>query len=118
MLGFRFGTINCRTLRTKNRIAELEDAIGEVPFDITGLSGTQRTGSAVLRPQKSSHFIFFSELTGFVVNKKWTDCCSFYTISGRASFVDVTTISGSARVVQVYAPTTAHPDEEHPLRIQ
>ncbi|KIH65160.1 g-protein alpha subunit [Ancylostoma duodenale] len=40
VLKFRIGTMNCRTLRTKNRIAELENTITEVPFDTTGLSGT------------------------------------------------------------------------------
>ncbi|KIH69257.1 hypothetical protein ANCDUO_00403 [Ancylostoma duodenale] len=88
MLNFRIGTINCRTLPTENRIAELEDAITEIPHDIIGLSGTQRTGSMVSRLQKFKHFISLTELTGFVVNKKWTDCCSFRNISKRVSFID------------------------------
>ncbi|EYB88635.1 hypothetical protein Y032_0243g3470 [Ancylostoma ceylanicum] len=94
-------------------MVEQEEAASEVPFDIIGLSGTQQTGSSVLRLQKSAHTIFFSDSTGLLVNKRWADCCSFYTVSERVSFTDVTMVSGYLRVIQVYAPTTAHTDDEY-----
>ncbi|EPB74224.1 hypothetical protein ANCCEY_06713 [Ancylostoma ceylanicum] len=93
-------------------MVELEEAASEVPFDIIGLSGAQQTGSSVLRLQRSAHTIFLSDSTGFLVDKRRTDCCSFYTVSERASFINVRMVTGYLRVIQVYAATTAHTDDE------
>ncbi|EYB88786.1 hypothetical protein Y032_0242g3457 [Ancylostoma ceylanicum] len=113
MLNLRIGTINCQILRTDTRIVELEEAASEVSFDIIGLSGTQQTGSSVLRLQRSAHTIFLSDSIGFLVNKRWIDCCSFYFVPERVSFVDDRMVTGYLRVNQVYAPTTAHTDDEY-----
>ncbi|KAK6018737.1 endonuclease/exonuclease/phosphatase family protein [Ostertagia ostertagi] len=113
MLRLRIGTINCRTLRTEARLAELEDAVTEVPFDIIGLSGTQRRESISLNFLQSGHTIYFSSSTGFLINEKWTKFCSFHVISERVCYVDVNTNVRNLRVVQGYAPTTAYSDIEY-----
>ncbi|KAK6741639.1 hypothetical protein RB195_009483 [Necator americanus] len=113
MLNLRIGTINCRTLSSRTRIAALEEATMEVPFDIIGLCSTQRRGYEVLKLQLSGHMIFFSDSTGFLVNKKWINCCFFHPLCDRVSYIDILTKTSRFRVIQVYAPTTDYADNEY-----
>ncbi|XGW07245.1 hypothetical protein V3C99_017075 [Haemonchus contortus] len=113
VLPLRNGTLNCRTLRTEARLAELEDAAKEVPFDVIGLSGTQRRESISLNLIRSNHTVYFSNSIGFLINAKWSKFCSFHVISERVCYVDVTTNLRNLRVVQGYAPTVTYSDVEY-----
>ena len=112
ILNMRVGTLNCRSIRTTPRLAELESAFQDVPFDIIGLTETRRTGPETLNLQQSGHLLFCSGQTGFLVHKRWAAQSSFHPLTERVSFLEVTTPVAIFRAVVGYAPTSAHSDDE------
>ncbi|RVE40675.1 hypothetical protein evm_014675 [Chilo suppressalis] len=89
---------NTRTLRTDVKMTELEEAISKLHWDVIGLSEVRREGEDTITLD-SGNLLYFREGdqqsvggVGFIVHK----------ISSRYSMT----------VIQVYAPTSKHTDDE------
>ena len=88
--------------------------------DVTGLGDAQRKEDNFFTTIQSGHLLYHSEANngqagiGFLVNNKWKD--NITRVSSGSSrvaelVVRVTDIY-QLKIVQVYAPTTSHSDEE------
>ena len=99
---------------------ELEEELKEtnMKWDVIGLGEVRRKEESftILR---SGHLLYHSEANngqagvGFLVNKKWKDNITVSSGSSRvAELVLRITYTYQLKIVQVYAPTTSHSDEE------
>lgn len=113
-------TYNTRTLRTDEKITELEEELSRLRWGIVGLSEVRREGedSMIL---KSGNLLYFREGdqqsqggVGFIVHKSLvSSVVKIESVSTRVAYL-ILRISArySLKVVQVYAPTSSHPDYE------
>ncbi|CAG4920088.1 unnamed protein product [Colias eurytheme] len=113
-------TYNTRTLRNDEKIYELEEEISGLKWDIIGLSEVRREGEDTLT-LKSGNLFYHREGDqksqggiGFLVNKSLANNISeIGSVSARVAYLTLKmTKRYSLKVIQVYAPTTAYPDEE------
>jgi exonuclease III len=113
-------TFNTRTLRTDQKILELEEELGRLRWDIVGLSEVRREGedSIIL---KSGNLLYFREGdqvsqggVGFIVHKSLVNnVVKIESVSSRVAYLILRiTKRYSLKVIQVYAPTSAHSDDE------
>jgi len=111
----RIGTLNCRSLRTDDRVVELEDALSQVPFDIISLQETRRRGLHSIALQSQHHLFCYGEEsaygTGFLVHARWAAHADFHYISARLSYLDIPPLG--LRLIVTYAPTSASRDEDY-----
>ncbi|XP_013144778.1 PREDICTED: uncharacterized protein LOC106108224 [Papilio polytes] len=113
-------TLNTRTLRTDERIAELEEELSRLRWDIIGLSEVRREGEETII-LKSGNLFFFREGdqqsqggVGFIVHKSLVNnVVKIESVSTRVAYL-ILRISKrySLKVIQVYAPTSTHSDDE------
>ena len=100
---------------------ELEDELKEnnMKWDGIGLGEVRRKEES-FKTLKSGHLLYHSETNngkagvGFLVNKKWKDNITIVS-SGSSRVVELVlriTDIYQLEIVQVYAPTTSHSDEE------
>ncbi|GMR38675.1 hypothetical protein PMAYCL1PPCAC_08870, partial [Pristionchus mayeri] len=109
----RIGTINCRTLKKDDRVAEIEDAVSRCPFDVIALQEIRRKGQTCLTLAHSQHLLVAygtqsAHGTGFLVSNRWANSCIFHPVNERISYLDLPTIG--LRIITAYAPTSAYPD--------
>lgn len=112
----RIGSLNTRTLRTNDRLAELEEAIREIPFDVIGLQEMRRSGLTSLTLSDSKHLLVgygtrSANGTGFLVNHHWASSVIFHSVNDRLSYLDLP--STDLRIINIYANTSAHSDQEY-----
>ena len=103
------------------RVQELEEEPKEnnMKWDVKGL-GEVRNKEEIFTTLQSGHLMYNSEANygqagvGFLVNKKWKDNITRIP-SGRSGVAELVlriTDRYQLKIVQVYAPTTSHSDEE------
>ncbi|XP_057654761.1 uncharacterized protein LOC130893016 [Diorhabda carinulata] len=117
---FKIITYNVRTLSSSSKLLEMEEEIKDISWDIIGLCETRRKEEQLLK-LKSGHLFYQNENPnspdggiGFLINKRLEkSIVTLKTISDRVAYI---TLSISKRyeikIIQVYAPTTPHTDEE------
>lgn len=113
-------THNIRTLRTDEKIVELEEELSKMRWDILGLSEIRREGQDTIILD-SGNLLFFREGdrksqggVGFLVRKSLVNnVCEVDSVSNRVAYL-ILRISNrySLKVIQVYAPTSTHCDDE------
>ena len=113
-------TYNVRTLKGQEKEEELEQELLNFKWEIVGLAETRRKG-VQLEQLPSGHVLYTRgeeersiRGVGFLVNKSIKDRVVQY--EGESSRVASLTLSVNRRyqlqVIQVYAPTSSHSDEE------
>ncbi|CAG9133694.1 unnamed protein product [Plutella xylostella] len=113
-------TYNARTLREDVKIEELEEEISKLKWDIIGLSEVRREGEDTEILQ-SGNLLYHREGdqlsqggVGFIVNKSLVNnIVEIGSVSARVAYL-ILRISKrySMKVIQVYAPTSKHTDDE------
>ncbi|XP_045492403.1 craniofacial development protein 2-like [Colias croceus] len=113
-------TYNARTLRTDEKIVELEEELSKLRWDVIGLSEVRREREDTIT-LTSGNLFFYREGdqqsqggVGFIVHKSLVNnIVSIESVSSRVAYL-ILRISQrySLKVIQVYAPTSAHSDEE------
>ncbi|XP_050561583.1 uncharacterized protein LOC126912619 [Spodoptera frugiperda] len=111
-------TFNVRTLGTEERLIELEHALSHIKWDIIGLAEVRREGEKILE-REDSIFYHMGESSsqygvGFLIHKKWkNNIIEFISYSDRIALlkfkIDHTK---TLTIIQVYAPTSTHTDDE------
>lgn len=119
-LRLNIATYNTRTLLTEEKFAEMENEIAQINWDIIGVSEVRQRGES-LRTLKTGHLYYNKGNetqsvggVGFFVHKKHTKniiCTS--SISSRVAYLILKLNDRyKLKIIQVYAPTTDHPDDE------
>ena len=113
-------TYNTRTLRTDEKIKELEEEVGKLKWNIIGLSEVRRQGEDTVI-LKSGNLFYHREGEhlsqggiGFLVHRSLVNnVTQVESVSARVAYL-ILRISErySLKVIQVYAPTSTHPDDE------
>ena len=117
----KIATYNVRTLLKDEHVQELEEELKEnnMKWDVIGLGEVRRKDESFTTLQ-SGHLLYHSEANngqagvGFLVNKKWKDNITRVS-SGNSRVAELVlriTDRYHLKIVQVYAPTTYHSDEE------
>lgn len=115
-------TLNTRTLRTDHKLAELENALEKINWDILGLSEIRRLGEEV-REYKDYIFYYKGETkglhgVGFMVKKELKESIiQFRSKSERIAVLDLALQEGKDpwSIIQVYAPTEQAKEEDKDL---
>ncbi|XP_046966937.1 craniofacial development protein 2-like [Vanessa cardui] len=111
---------NGRTLRLEHYLAELEVELGHINWHVLGLSEVRREGEDTITLE-SGHLLYFRQGdqsfqggVGFLVNKALSgSVVKVSRVSTRVAYLVLKlTDRYSLKVVQVYAPTSAHSDDE------
>nr|XP_037868983.1 craniofacial development protein 2-like [Bombyx mori] len=113
-------TYNVRTLRLDEKLIELEEEMNKLRWDVIGLSEIRREGEDT-KTLQSGHLFYYREGeqksqggVGFIVHKSLiNNIVAIESVSSRVVYL-VLKISKrySLKIVQVYAPSTSHPDDE------
>ena len=117
----KIATYNVRTLLKYENVQELEEELKEnnMKWDMIGLREVRRKEESFTTLQ-SGHMLYHSEANngqaggGFLVNKTWKDNITRVS-SGNSRVAELVlriTDICQLKIVQVYAPTTSHSDEE------
>lgn len=113
-------TYNVRTLRTDEKIVELEEELSRLRWDIVGLSEVRREGEDTIT-LRSGNLLYFREGdhlsqggVGFFVHKSLVNnVLKIESVSTRVAYLVLRiTKKYSLKIIQVYAPTSAHSDDE------
>lgn len=113
-------TYNTRTLRTDEKIVELEEELSKLRWDIVGLSEVRREGEDTII-LKSGNLLYFREGdqqsqggVGFIVHKSLVNnVVKIESVSTRVVYLILRiTKRYSLKVIQVYAPTSTYSDDE------
>jgi hypothetical protein len=115
---FYVSTFNLRTLSTKERFLEFENAISKVHHDVVGLCEVKMVGQKT-ESLNGNVFHYFGKdrrrgSVGFFIKGKWADNIElFKDFSDRVTTV-VIKMNEKERlaIIQCYAPTSAAPDTE------
>lgn len=108
------GTLNTRTLRTEEKLQELEYALEDITWDIIGLSEIRRNAD-VLMERKNGYVLLHSSAersmfgTGFIVKNKFrNNIVDFMPISKRIAVLKMKFKKTNLIVIQLHAPTSEH----------
>jgi hypothetical protein len=112
-------TYNARSLLGESRLTELENELAEIKWHIVGLSETRRHGETI-EQLKSGHVLYTvgndksDGGVGFIINRSLADnVVEYKSASNRAAMIVIKLSKRySLKVIQVYAPSTSHDDEE------
>ncbi|KAL0852521.1 hypothetical protein ABMA27_017001 [Loxostege sticticalis] len=113
-------TYNAQTLRTDEKLAELEEELSRLRWDIVGLCEVRREGEDTMI-LKSGNLLYFREGeqlsqggVGFIVHKSLINSVvQIESVSPRVAYLILRiTKRYSLKVIQVYAPTSKYPDED------
>ncbi|KAL0868479.1 hypothetical protein ABMA27_007962 [Loxostege sticticalis] len=113
-------TYNVRTLRTDEKIVELEDEMSRLRWSIMGLSEVRREGEDTIT-LRSGNLLYYREGdqlsqggVGFLVHRSLiNNIITIGSVSSRVAYLILRLSKRySLKVIQVYAPTSKHPDEE------
>ena len=113
-------TYNIRCLSSEERLLELEEELKEIKWDILGLAETRRCGESIKKLASGNILYTNGKINkrqsgvGFLINKSLANnVTEFKSVSDRLAFIILKINTNySVKIVQVYAPTTAHEDEE------
>jgi endonuclease/exonuclease/phosphatase family metal-dependent hydrolase len=114
-------TYNTRTLSSNEKLIEIEIELEKIKWDILGLSEVRKPGEECLK-LKSGHTLFYRGSdtqtlihgVGLLINKRWSNHITHTkSISDRVIYVCLKLNKRySIKVIQAYAPTSTHDDEE------
>ena len=112
------GTYNVRSLRTDDRLMELDTELDNVKWDVVGISEVRRKGTELMT-LKSGNLFYHSGSNvsqagvGFMVNKALAgNVIEFKGISDRICLVAIRLNEKcQVNIIQVYAPTSSYDDE-------
>ena len=113
-------TYNVRTLTSEANLAVLLEELRDVKWDIVGLSEVRRLDEAVIK-LADGHILYHKGKeerkecgVGFLINKQLAgNVIEFFSINERvAGLVLKLNKRYQVKVIQVYAPTSTHDDEE------
>ena len=113
------GTYNCRTLLHEDRLLEIEEELKRIKWSIIGLSEVRRQGEEIT-DLESGHIFYHNSSNnghagvGFLVHKSLKDkVTDFISINERIAEVRLNlTERTKIRIIQVYAPTSTHSEDE------
>ena len=113
------GTWNVRTLYRCGKVEELEHELRRYQWQVIGLSEVRWTGRGETTTE-DGHKIWFSghetrheHGVGFIVRKEAIECVkSCIPVSSRIIVLQVSAKPKNITLIQVYAPTSDHDDEE------
>ena len=110
-------TWNVRTLYKKGKLDNVIMELEEYKIDILGMAAVRWTDAG--RIQKNGHLMFFSggkehrNGVGVIVNRKYASAVQgYWPISERVMMVKIAGNPYDLAIIQVYAPTSEHSDEE------
>ncbi|KAL0860006.1 hypothetical protein ABMA27_010321 [Loxostege sticticalis] len=113
-------TYNAQTLRTDEKLVELEEELSRLRWDIVGLCEVRREGEDTMI-LKSGNLLYFREGdqlsqggVGFIVHKSLiNNVVQIESVSSRVAYLILRiTNRYSLKVIQVYAPTSKYSDED------
>lgn len=105
-------TLNCLTLRTQERLTELELALSKIKWDIIGLSEVRRLGESI--EDRKEYVLYYKGETkgsygvGFMIKKRLEkNIEEFIGISERIAVLNMHLPGYKYKwsIIQVYAPT-------------
>ena len=111
-------TLNTRSLKTQERLYELDFALQQIKWDIIGLSEIRRSGEQI--EEYDNYIFYFKNITpglygvGFIIKKHLKDYIQdIIGISDRIAILNIKLSENEKpiSIIQVYAPTE-HADEE------
>ena len=113
-------TYNGRSLSSESRLQELEEELERIKWDIIGLCEVRRKGEERIE-LKSGHTLYYrgtkdgrTSGVGFLIHNRWKN--HVVELDSSSDRVARIVIQLSKRykiqIIQVYAPTTSHSDEE------
>ncbi len=114
------GTYNVRSLLGEDRLVELQEELQHIKWDIIGLAETRRRGENIEQLKNGSVLYTVGKENrsdsgvGFLVNQQLANnVVEFKSTSDRVAMI-VIKLSHRymLKVIQVYAPTSAHDDDE------
>ena len=113
-------TYNIQSLSSDDRLYELETELNKIKWDIVGLCEVRRPGEELMTLQ-SGNTLYYREGPrpgvggiGFIVNKNLKNAViEINSISDRVAYLKLKLSSMyELAVIQIYAPTTDHTDDE------
>lgn len=113
---FFVSTFNAQSLSNDSYLIEFEHALGEINYDVIGLSEVKRIGEEV---KEMNGYIFYYKglerrrgTVGFAIKSKWkNNIVGFNSYSDRVITVSMKFQNGSLGIVQCYAPTSTYNDD-------
>ena len=113
-------TFNCRSLSNEARLQELEEELKFIKWDIIGLSEVRRKDEGMLELKSGHSFYFKGNKTGqnggvgFLVNKRLkNNILEVEGVSDRLAKIEIKLSKRyNVQIIQVYAPTSSHTDDE------
>lgn len=113
-------TINARTLRTDEKLLELEHELQDINWDIVGICETKRKGENLVKLESGNTFYCrgmdnaSKHGVGFLIKNHIADRVISYTsINERIAKLRIQLSKmQTLQVIQVYAPTSQYSDEE------
>lgn len=118
---FRLLTYNVRSLHSTEKLTELEEELTKINWDVVGMCEVRRRGDEKLLTLKSGHTLYHRGNAedsnggiGFLIHKNHTqNIVSIKSISERVAYVIMSLNKHyNMKIIQVYAPTSDHSDEE------
>jgi hypothetical protein len=112
----KVATYNVRTLKSDDRLCDLEQELEKIKWDIVGLSEVRRRDEQCLR-LPSSHTLFYRGSSegsyggvGFLINSKISPQVKvFKAISERVIYITLEIDKQTRlKIIQVYAPTSTY----------
>jgi exonuclease III len=116
----QIATYNVRTLLGEAKLVELEEELSKINWHIVGLAEVRRHGEE-LEILKSGNLLYTrgrenesQSGVGFLVHKELaSNVTDFKSSSDRVAMIVIRLNKRySMKIIQVYMPTSAHPDEE------
>lgn len=114
----KIGTLNTRTLRTEEKMQELENALDDITWDIIGLAEIRRN-TETLMERKNGYVLLHSSAvksmfgTGFIIKNKFrNNIVDFIPKSKRIAVLKMKFKKTNCTIIQLHAPTTEHKKEE------
>ena len=117
----QIATYNARTLSSRQKMLEMEMELEKIKWDVVGVSEVRKPGEECVKLQ-SGHTFFYrgsdSQMlmhgVGLFIHKRWSNRITHTkSISDRVIYVCLKINSKySIKVIQAYAPTSTHDDEE------
>ena len=114
-------TYNARTLSSNGKMLEMEMELEKIKWDVVGVSEVRKPGEECLK-LRSGHTFFYRGSdsqalihgVGLFIHKRWANRITHTkSISDRVLYVCLKINSMySVKVIQAYAPTSTHDDEE------
>lgn len=113
-------TYNARTLLAEENLIELQTELQKIKWDVVGLGEVRRRGEGLVTLKSGHSFYYAGEEdkseggVGFIINKRLKNqILTVKKISTRVVYLVLKLNEKyNIKVIQVYAPTSSHPDEE------